>query len=71
MMMTAMSKPDPQTTPKRYRVRRGFGGKAILQQLFDTPSFIAGHVDASIRDIHWDDVDFNHAPAELKDAQQN
>jgi len=53
----------------RYRVRRGWGGKCILQKLYNTPSFIGGHVDASIRDIHWDDVDYKHAPTELTDAK--
>lgn len=54
---------------KRYRVRRGLFGHCILQQLFNTPSLIAGQVDASIRDIHWDDVDYRHAPTELIDAE--
>ena len=43
----------------RYRVRRSWLGKAILQQEFDGPSFIAGQVDASIRDIYWRDVKFD------------
>lgn len=58
----------PQTT-KRYRVRRGLFGKCILQQQFDTPSLLGGHVDSTIRDIHWSDVDFPYAPAELKDVR--
>ena len=53
----------------RYRVRRGFGGKAILQRLYDSPSFIGGHVDSTIRDIHWSDVDYSHAPAELRECK--
>lgn len=56
-------------TTKRYRVRRGFCGKAILQCLYNTPSLIGGHVDSTIRDIHWSDIDFNHAPAELREAE--
>ncbi len=41
----------------RYRVRKGLFGRAILQAEYDTPSFIGGHVDASIRDIRWEDCD--------------
>lgn len=50
---------------KQYRLRRGLFGKAILQYLCDTPSIIGGHVDATIRDVYWTDVDFKHAPVEL------
>lgn len=55
-------------TTDRYRVRRGlFGKTCILQKLYDTPSLIGGQVDSTVRDIHWDDVDFEHAPAELQE----
>ena len=46
----------------KYRVRRGWFGKCILQKCYDTPMLLGGQVDASIRDIHWDDVDWKHAP---------
>lgn len=62
---------NPQTTcgeqqkRHRYRVRRGFFGKSILQRLENYPSLIGGVVDASIRDIRWVDVDYNRAPRAL------
>lgn len=43
----------------RYRVRRGLWGRAILQVEYDGPSFIAGQVDASIRQRYWHDVKFD------------
>lgn len=49
-----------------YRVRRGFRGISILQQLYDCPSLIAGQVDSSVRDFVWYDVPFDRAPRELK-----
>lgn len=45
-----------------YRFRRGFRGTAVLQCRIDSPSFIGGHVDASIRDVQWVDVDYNRLP---------
>ncbi len=39
----------------RYRVRKGWFGRAILQAEYDSPSYLAGHVDASVRDIRWED----------------
>lgn len=51
----------------RYRVRRGLGGKAVLQVLVNGPAFIGGQVDSSIRDLRWCDVDFDRAPALLVD----
>lgn len=50
---------------KIYRVRRGFGGKSILQVLVNSPSFSGGHVDSSIRVLNWCDVDYNTAPIVL------
>lgn len=60
-----MSKPD--TT--RYRVRCGLFGKCVLQQQFNSPSLIGGQVDSTIRDIHWGDVDYRHAPTELMEVE--
>lgn len=43
----------------RYRVRKGWFGRAILQAEYDSPSFIAGHVAADVRDIYWDDCKYD------------
>ena len=43
----------------KFRVRRGWFGKAVLQELYDSPSYIGGHVDSSIRDYRWKDVKFD------------
>lgn len=43
----------------RYRVRRGFRGIAVVQCEHSHPSFIAGHVDASVRTYEWVDVEFD------------
>lgn len=48
-----------------YRVRKSFFGKCVLQKLVDSPSLIAGQVDATIRDVHWMDVDYSRAPLGL------
>lgn len=50
---------------KIYRVRRGFGGKSILQVAHNGPSFNGGQVDSSIRVLYWSDVKYNSAPATL------
>ncbi len=52
-----------------YRVRRGLFGKSILQELNDTPSFNFGSVDAYARELIWFDVDYNDAPAVLKEKK--
>lgn len=46
----------------RYRVRRGWFGAAILQAEYNTPSFTAGRVDSSLREIYWSDIEYKHAP---------
>ena len=46
----------------RYRVRRGLFGKAILQAEYESPALAGGHVDASIRVLNWEDVDYDKAP---------
>lgn len=43
----------------RYRVRRGWFNRAILQYEYDSPSLIGGHVDASVQQIYWSDVAFD------------
>lgn len=43
----------------RYRIRRGWFGKAILQVQLNSPSFIGGVVDSSIRTYWWQDVDYD------------
>ena len=43
----------------RFRVRRGWFGKAILQEEYDSPAFIAGHVASDIREHRWADVEFD------------
>lgn len=48
-----------------YRVRRGWFGKCVLQELRDTPSYIGDVVDVHIRDIYWEDVSYDKAPRAL------
>lgn len=48
-----------------FRVRRGLWGKSILQELIDSPSYIAGRVDSSIRMFRWVDVPYKAAPRAL------
>jgi hypothetical protein len=43
----------------RYRVRRTWDGRAVLQEEYDGPMFIGGHVDSSIRVLRWTDVRFD------------
>jgi hypothetical protein len=43
----------------RYRLRRGLCNSAILQEEFSEPTYIGGHVDASLRQITWQDVPFD------------
>jgi len=43
----------------RYRVRKGFGNKAVLQEEFSWPTLIGGHADATLRQIEWCDVPFD------------
>lgn len=49
----------------QFRVRRGWFGKAILQQLKSFPTFAGGHVDTTVRSIEWVDVSYDHAPVML------
>jgi hypothetical protein len=49
----------------RYRVRRGLFGKSVLQRLENYPSFVGGVVDASVRDVVWEDVPYKRAPRAL------
>lgn len=43
----------------RYRVRRGFGNRAVLQEEYDSPTLIGGHVSSDIRQLNWVDVSFD------------
>lgn len=43
----------------RFRVRRGFGGRAVLQEEYDHPALIGGHIDSTIRVKSWTDVKFD------------
>lgn len=43
----------------RYRLRRGFGNKSVLQCEYDSPSLIAGQIDSSIRTLNWYDVAYD------------
>ncbi len=52
----------------RYRVRKTLFGKAILQAEYDTPSLLAGQIDATVRDISWQDIPYNYAPSALKEV---
>jgi hypothetical protein len=49
----------------KYRVRRGWFGKAILQSLVKYPSMIGPHPDASNPRWEWVDAEFDHAPDSL------
>lgn len=51
-----------------FRVRKGWFGKTILQAETDTPGYIGGQVDSTVRDVHWYDVKFEDAPAKLKEV---
>lgn len=53
----------------RYRVRKGWFGKAILQAEYNCPSYTAGRVDSSLRDVFWSDIDYEHAPQNLWEAK--
>lgn len=53
----------------KYRVRKGWFGKCILQAEYNTPSFICGRVDSSIRQIVWEDVNYKKAPEALREAE--
>lgn len=48
----------------QYRVRKGWFGKSILQQKVHYPSGILSPLADEKR---WEDVDFKHAPAKLKE----
>lgn len=50
----------------KYRVRKGWFKKSILQKCHDGPAFLGGQVDASIRVHYWSDVDYNQAPSLLE-----
>lgn len=54
----------------RYRVRKGWFGKAILQAEYNTPSYTGAQVCAHMRDIFWEDVEFRHAPTKLEEISQ-
>lgn len=43
----------------RYRIRQGWFGKAILQQEINEPTFSCGQVDTTVRNVYWEDVQFN------------
>lgn len=55
------------TSPRTgiYRLRKSFFGKCILQERLTFPCLIGGRVDASVREIVWEDVEYKRAPAEL------
>ena len=50
---------DAQMKTGRYRLRRGFGGKAIMQYEIDTPSLIGGQLAADVRQRTWHDVEYD------------
>ena len=54
------------TSYTRYRVRHGFGGVCILQQLVSYPTIIGGKVDSSVREFEWMDVPYKRAPSEFE-----
>lgn len=48
-----------------FRVRKGWFGVSILQELMDFPSYSGGIVDASMREFIWSDVPYKAAPRSL------
>ena len=48
-----------------FRVRRGWFGRCVLQELMDYPSYSGGAVDASMREFLWEDVLYKAAPRAL------
>ncbi len=55
----------------RYRVRKSFFGKSILQSEIEGPGYTGGVVDSSIRVIRWYDCDFKSTSHRLfKQIQQ-
>lgn len=49
-----------------YRVRKGLFGKSVLQAEYDSPSYVGGQVDSSVRYIYWEDIKYKQAPAKLQ-----
>ncbi len=49
----------------KYRVRKGWFGKSILQRLYDSPTLQGGHVDVFTRELIWFDVSYKNAPVTL------
>jgi|TARA_R110000868_G_scaffold411507_2_gene704811 hypothetical protein len=43
----------------RYRLRRGYKNVSVLQYEYESPYFIAGQVDSSVRVNNWVDVKFD------------
>jgi len=50
----------------RYRVRKGWFGQCVLQQLVSFPSFAGGIVDSSIPEFEWIDVPYKCAVSEFE-----
>lgn len=46
----------------KFRVRKGWFGKSILQQLVSHPAIIGNSIDSSIREYQWRDVVYDRAP---------
>lgn len=53
----------------RYSVRKSLYGKAILQAEYNSPILTGNAVDASIRDIYWEDIPYEKAPLKLRDHE--
>jgi hypothetical protein len=54
---------------ERYRVRRGWFGRAVLQVKTNSPSWIGGFIEPELRIMEWLDVPYDEAPAELVDRE--
>ena len=48
-----------------FRVRKGWFGCSILQEMRDYPSFNGGVIDVSCREFVWEDVPYKGAPRAL------
>lgn len=49
----------------KFRIRRGWFGKCILQIGVNSPSLIGGVIDITNTDQRWVDADFDRAPVSI------
>lgn len=59
------------TAHYQFRIRKGFGGVCVLQQLKSYPTYNAGHVDTENRKYEWVDIRYEHAPPQWEPVNFN